>query len=218
MTVRVQRILVGLLLGASGVLMYAASWQRWSGACRWNQSGGPRCSGRQDDMFEFLPVGAPWAPIGNAAQLAGWSVLVLALAFVFLPWALTGRRPGPFIVAVQLGAVLVQAAVGVATLRSGLTGTIVEPIFGDTMIGLWYFVPFGVLVAFALFCARSSTLVAAVLCLILATPIVAVLSYYHGPFDARPWYEAISAIFTVAAGVLLLIAAFFNRPWKVTTA
>lgn len=221
MAVRVLRIAVGVLLGASGVLMYAASWQRWSGVCAWNQSGGPRCSGRQDDMYEFLPVGAPWepiVPISNASQLAGWSLLVLALAFVFLPWALIGRRPGPFIAAVQLGVVLIQVEVGVATLRSGLTATIVEPIFGDTVIGLWVYVPFVVLVAFAFFGARSWTLLASVICLILATPIVALFSYYHGPFDARPWYEAITAILTVAAGVFLLIASFFSRPWEVTTA
>lgn len=77
-----------------------------------------------------------------------------------------------------------------SNLRSGLTGSVVEPIFGEVTLYVWFYVPFGVLVRFA-FGARGLTLAAA-LCLILANPLVATFSYYNGSFDARPWYEAIS--------------------------
>ena len=119
---RVLRVGAGVLLAASGALMYAASWQRWAGACPWGDVEGALCTSRQDHLYDFVAPTAPWEPVGDAAQLAGWSLLVLALAFVLLPWALTGRRPGAVSAAALVGAVLALGAVGVATLRSGLAG------------------------------------------------------------------------------------------------
>ena len=128
MALGVLRVGVGALLGASGALMYAASWQRWAGACPWGDVHGRLCSSRQDHLYDFVAPTAPWEPVGDAAQPAGWSLLVLALAFVLLPWALTGRRPGVFSAAALVCAVLALGAVGVATLRSGLAGIVVDPI------------------------------------------------------------------------------------------
>lgn len=213
MVVRHLRVVDGLLLVASGALLYAASWQRWAGVCEWNQTGGRRCAGRQDDRFEFHPVFDPWEPVGNAAQLAGASLLVLAIAFVLLPWALTGRRPGPVTGVALAVVVLIQVAVGVSNIRSGLTGSTVEPIFGEATIWAWFYLPIVLLVRFA-FGARGWALGAAV-GLILANPLVALFSYYHGPFDARPWYEAISAVFTVVAGACLLAAAVVDSQDRV---
>jgi len=208
MGLRVLRVIVGLLLGGSGALMYAASWQRWAGACRWNQSDGGLCDIRQDHLFDFAPPFAPWEPVGDAAQLAGWSMLVLALVFVLLPWALTGRRPGLVTGAVLVGVVLTQAAVGVATLRSELTGSLVDPISGDLALYVWLFVPLGVLIRLAVD-ARGWTLAAAIF-LILADPLVSGFTYAIGSYDTRPWYEAISGIFTATAGVCLLTASAFS--------
>ena len=208
MTLRVLRVGAGVLLGASGALMYAASWQRWAGACPWGDVESTLCSSRQDHLYDFVAPGPPWEPVGDAAQLAGWSLLVLALAFVLLPWALTGRRPGVVSAAALVGAVLATGAVGVATLRSGLTGGVVHPISDDLALYAWAFVPPVLLVRFA-FAARGWTLVAAIW-LLLATPLVAAFSYAVGPYDARPWWEAISGVLTATAGLCLLGAAAFS--------
>lgn len=208
MALGVLRVGVGTLLGASGALMYAASWQRWAIACPWGDVDGRLCSSRQDHLYDFVAPTAPWQPVGAAAQLAGWSLLVLALAFVLLPWALTGRRPGVFSAAALVCAVLALGAVGVATLHSGLAGIVVDPISDDLALFVWVWVPPVLLVRFAV-AARGWTLAAAV-CLVLATPLVAAFSYAVGPYDARPWWEGISGLLTATAGLCLLVAAGFS--------
>ena len=200
-----------MLLVASGALMYAASWQRWAGACSWPDTEGALCTGRQDHLYDFVAPSAPWEPVGEAAQLAGASLLVLALALVLLPWALTGRRPRVISTVVLAGAVLALAAVGVATLRSGLTGGVVQPGFPDLTLYVWLLVTPALLVRFAV-AARGWALAAAV-CLVLGTPLVAAFSYAVGPYDAQPWWEAISGLLTAVAGLCLWgAAAFSSRP------
>ncbi len=209
MALRVLRVGVGVLLGASGALMYAASWQRWAGACPWGGDvEGTLCTSRQDHLYDFVAPTAPWEPLGGAAQLAGWSLLVLALAFVLLPWALTGRRPGVVSAAALVGAVLALGAVGVATLRSGLTGSVVDPIADDLVLYVWLLVPPVLLVRFAV-AARGWALAGAV-SLVLATPLVAAFSYAVGPYDAQPWWEAISGLLTAGTGLCVLGAAAFS--------
>ena len=205
MALRGSRVGAGVLLGASGALMYAASWQRWAAVCPWGGVEAGPCLSRQDDRYDFVPPGDPWEPVGDAAQLAGSSLLVLALAFVLLPWALTGRRPGVVSAAAVGGAVLALAAVGYATLRSGLAGSAVHPAFHDLALFVGFLVPPVLLVRFAV-AARGWTVAAAV-CLVLATPLVAGFSYAIGPYDTQPWWEAISGLLTAAAGLCLLVAA-----------
>ncbi|WP_456787296.1 hypothetical protein [Cellulomonas sp. P5_C5] len=209
MVLRVLRVVVGVLLGVSGALMYAASWQRWGGACPW--AGGvddTLCALRQDHLYDFLAPTLPWEPVGAAAQLAGWSLLMLALASVPLPWALLGRRPGIASAVALLCAVLATGAVGVAIVRSGLTGSVVEPVGADVTVFVWALVPPVLLVRFAV-ASRGWPLGAAV-ALILATPLVATFSYAIGPFDAQPWWEAVSGLLTATAGLCLLGAAAFS--------
>lgn len=191
--------------------MYAASWHRWAGACLWGDVDGRLCTSRQDHLYDFVSPTAPWQPVGDAAQLAGWSLLVLALAFVLLPWALTGRRPGVASAAVLLGAVMAMAAVGVATLRSGLAGSVVGPIADDVALFVWLLVPPALLVRFAV--AARGWPQAATVYLILATPLVSAFTYAVGPYDAQPWWEAISGLLTATAGLCLLAAAALSsRP------
>ena len=59
MALRVLRVGVGVLLGASGALMYAASWQRWAGACPWGDNDSGPCSFRQDHRYDFVAPSAP---------------------------------------------------------------------------------------------------------------------------------------------------------------
>ena len=73
---------------------------------------------------------------------------------------------------------------------------------------MWGWVPLVLLVRFAV-ATRGWTLAAAV-CLVLATPLVAAFSYAVGPYDARPWWEGISGLLTATAGLCLLVAAAFS--------
>jgi len=209
MALRIVRVVVGLLLGVAGSLMYAASSQRWAGACPW--VGGvdeTLCAVRQSHLYDFLVPAPPWEPVGTAAQLAGWSLLVLALAFAPLPWALLGRRPDIASAVTVLCVVLATGAVGVAVLRSGLTMSVVEPVGAGVTLFVWTLVPPVLLVRFAI--AARGWALGATVTLILATPLVASLSYAIGPFDAQPWWEAVSGLFTAAAGLCLLGAAAFS--------
>ena len=156
-------------------------------------------------VYDFVAPTSPWEPLGSAAQLAGGSLLVLAIAFALLPFALTGRRPGRFATVVLAGAVLAQLAVGVGTLTSGLSGSVVRPVTAALAVYLWLLWPPALLVRFTI-PARGWARAASVL-LLLATPLVAALSYAVGSYDARPWWEAISGLLTLSAGVCLLVAA-----------
>lgn len=208
MSLRVLRVGVGMLLSGSGALMFAASWQRWSGACSWGDPDARLCTIRQDHLYDFLAPSAPWQPVGDAAQLAGSSLLVLALAYGLLPWALTGRRPGMASAVAQVGALLATGAVGVATIRSGLIGTVVTPVADDLTLVLWLVLPPVFLLRFAVACRGWS--LAAAIGLILATPILAGFTYAVGPYDARPWWEAFAGSLTITAGLCLLGAAAFT--------
>lgn len=209
MALRLLRVGAGLLLVASGALMYVASWQRWAGPCPWGESDSAPCTLRQDHRYDFIVPAAPWDPVGDAAQLAGCSLLVLALALVLLPWALTGRRPGVVSAVALAGAVLATVAMGVATLRSGLVGSVVEPAAPDLAGYVWVFVPPALLVRFAIG-ARGWSRAAAVW-IILGSPVVAMFTYAIGPYDAQPWYEATSGVLTAVGGLCLLGAAAFGR-------
>lgn len=202
---RVLRVVVGVLLGASGALMCAASWQRWAGACGLLDYDGAACARRQDHLYDFLAPASPWQPIGGAAVLAGWSLVMLALALMVLPWALTGRRPGGPTAVALVGAVLGTAIVGAATLRSGYSELAVAPSGHDLALYAWLILPLAVLIRLV-FSARGWARATAV-GLALASPLVAWFSYALGPFDARPWWEAISGLLTLGAGLCLLCAA-----------
>jgi hypothetical protein len=205
MVLRIVRAGAGVLLGASGGLMYAASWERWADACPWSGGQSGACEARESDEYDFLPPTAPWEPVGSAAEFAGWSLLVLALAFVLLPWALTARRPGLYSGVALVGVVLALGAMGVTLLRVGLSGSVVPTVGGDSTSLVWGLVLPCLLVWFAVV-ARGWARAAAV-SLVLATPLAAALSYAIGSYDSRPWWEGISGILTTTGGVCLLVAA-----------
>ncbi|MGB7981242.1 MAG: hypothetical protein WCF36_10695 [Candidatus Nanopelagicales bacterium] len=209
MSLRVLRVAVAVLLGLSGALMYAASWQRWAGACAWGQSEGGGCDQVQDHRYDFLPPIDPWEPVGSAAQLAGWSLIVLALIFALLPWALTGEQPSPIAATAVVGSALAMVAVGVAAIRSGATGVVVDPVGSTVALYGWLLVP-PVLLSWWTVTARGWAAGAGGVLLFLATPFVAAFSYAVGPYDSQPWWEAISGLLTATAGVCLLGAAAFS--------
>ncbi|MPQ97437.1 hypothetical protein GB931_05745 [Modestobacter sp. I12A-02628] len=190
----------------SGGLLFAASWQRWAGACPWaGDHETPACATRMDHLYDFLPPTEPWAPAGEAAQLAGASLLVLAVAVLLLPWALTGRKPGPVVTGLLLATAAITVDVGLATLRSGLDGAVVGPLVPGVGSWLWLLAPPVLFGHLAVSAGGRATRAAAVL-LLLATPLVAFSTYAIGPWDARPWWEAVSGLLTCAAGASVLVA------------
>jgi len=198
------------MLAASGGLMYAASWQRWSGACPWGNDPDTRgCDQLMDHLYDFLPPAEPWEPVGRAAELAGGSLLVLAVALLVLPWALAGSRPGLATVVPLSVCALAVTDVGAATLRSGLAGTVVHPVSGAVATWLWL-LALPVIISWLGVVSRGWAAASAVL-LVLSSPLVAAFSYAIGSFDANPWYEAVSGVFVAGAGACLLAGAV-RRP------
>jgi hypothetical protein len=165
-----------------------------------------------DHLYDFLPPQEPWMPAGMAAQLAGASLLVLAIALLPLPWALTGRKPGIPSAVILLATVLSVTGVGLATLRSGLEGAVVSPVGSTTTIWLWILGPPLLFACVAVF-SRGWASVAAAVLLILASPLVAFFTYAVGPWDAQPWWEAVSGLLTCGAGVCVLVEAI-RRPTR----
>lgn len=205
MLTRSTRAGAAVALLAAGVLLHMASWQRWAGACAFPS--GPEtdaCNVRQDHLYDFLVVADPWEPIGTAAAQAGVALLLIAGALLFAPWALI-VVPGPYVTVALVVAALAYAGVGAATLRSGVSGEVIDPVMGNAAFILWFWVPTPV-IAWAAARARGWTRAAAVF-LFLASPLVMVFSYAVGPFDANPWYEAYSGDLTALAGLCLLVAA-----------
>ena len=147
---------------------------------------------------------------GRRRAAGWWSLLVLALAFPLLPWALTGRRPGAFSAVALIIAEITLVDVSVAQLQSGLSGEVVPPAFSDLTIWLWLLVP-PFLIGRLAVAARGWCRAAAV-SLVLAAPMVAALTYAIGPWDAQPWWEAISGALSGVAGLFLLTAAARRTP------
>jgi hypothetical protein len=202
--VRWIRAVVAMALLAAGALLHAAAWQRWAGACPF--PGGPdtrACDVRQDHLYDFLVVADPWQPVGTAAEQAGVALLLVAFALLLAPWGFL-VRPGRYPTVALLVVALTYAGVGTATLRSGLSGEVVDPLLGNAAFSLWFFLPTPVLVWIAVR-ARGWARASAV-SLVLASPLVMSFSYAIGPFDANPWYEAYCGDLTALAGLCLLVA------------
>jgi hypothetical protein len=210
MALRLLRILTGLLLAGSGALLIAASWQRWGGVCTGDSGrSAETCVLREDHLYDFLPPLEPWEPTGSAAELAGASLLVLALVLPLLPWALTTRRPGRYSAVALVASELALVAVGLATLRSGLSGEVVAAPLGSWSVVVWFIVP-PVLVSRWAVSAHGWARAAAVV-LALSMPIVASFTYAIGSYDTRPWWEAISGSVMAAAALCLWVAAAWGR-------
>jgi hypothetical protein len=211
LVLKIVRVWVATTLMASGGLLCAASWQRWAGACPWRgEQETQTCETRMDHLYDFLPPMEPWMPAGLAAQLAGASLLALAVALPPLSWALTGRKPGLPTAVALLATALIVTGVALAALRSGLEGAVVTPVAPDVTFWLWVLVP-PFLFGYIAVLSRGWVSRAAAVLLILASPLVASFTYAIGPWDAQPWWEAISGLLTCGAGACVLVEAI-RRP------
>lgn len=210
---RIVRVAAALLLLGAGGLLHAASWQRWAEACPVLSPRDPAaCDLVQSHLYDFLVVGEPWAPVGNAAELAGIALLLVAAALLLVPWTLDARASLPTVgglVALLTVSAIAYADAGLGALRSGLAGSVVEAPLGGPWGALWILVPAPALVWLAVSAARWVR--AAAVLLALASPMVMFFTYALGPYDAAPWYEAICGDLTALAGVCLLVAAVRGR-------
>ena len=205
MVLRLSRVWAGLALVCSGVLLYAASWQRWATGPCGDGGTASACELRQDHRFDFLPPADPWEPVGRAAELGGLSLLVLALAVPVLPWALAGRRPGVVTAVAVVAAEAALVSVAVGAVRSGLDGAVRPTLLGEWSVTAWVLVLPAVLVRLSV--AAHGWARGAAIALVLGTPLVAAFSYAPGPYDAQPWWEALAGCLTATGGVCLLVAA-----------
>ena len=203
--VRTARLGAALALLAAGGLLIAASWQRWYPACWGDGIVSDGCSRLEAHEYDFwMPSGEPWYPLGNAAELAGLAMLLLAVAVVGLPWALAGRMPGRLSLAATAVAAVSVGVLGVQSLWSGLAGEVVEiPLLA--LAGYGWGLGLTGLTARLVQAAPSWPQRLAGGALILASPPVA-FGYWLGSYDSRPWYEAVGGAFTAAAGLLLVAA------------
>ncbi|MDR7255233.1 hypothetical protein J2X46_004235 [Nocardioides sp. BE266] len=222
MGVALARLWAAAALVTSGALMYAASWQRWAHDCPWGHDPDSlACNRAQDHLYDFVLPTDPWVPIGTAAQLAGVSLVVGALALPGLAVAMRpGRRPGPVTVLAVVVAVLAAVDVGVATWRSGHEGVVVPPVTDDLALSLWLLAPFGLLLwlGISVWIGEQARVRAglAMALLLLGSPLIAFFSYAIGPFDAAPWWEATMGVFTAAGGLCVLLAGL-RRPARRTS-
>lgn len=198
------RLAAALLLVASGSAMVAAAWERWGGVCGLRTSG-PGCDARQDHLYDVLMPSEPWVSIGRGPELAGWSLILVALVLPLLPWALTGRRPGLGLVATLAVVVPAVLDTGIAGIRSGLADRVVEPAFGsaaDVISIVVTQVLVGWLIAASTGWARASAAL-----LFLSLPLVGAFSYTTGSYDSAPWGEGIAGALSIGAGACLAFSA-----------
>ena len=204
------RTLTAALLVASALLAVLAAAERWVGICARTTWRSDACWERRDRLYDQLLPTDPWVPIGHAAQLHGFSSLLLAAAVALMPAALGRRSTWWQALSVSVSA-LVLAAAGAIALLAGLTGQVVDPP-GMAVLGeLWFWwLPF--LVPIGLFPLdadrRPVGPVGGLAVWLLAFAMPWPQLFFFGFTDETvPWSDA-----TIA--VPLLVAALLLRPWS----
>lgn len=200
------------LLVASGALAIAASAQRWWPACRPGDFDASDCTGRQEHAYDLVIPTAPWTPVGNAAELYGVGLLLLAAAVLLLPELLLGRQPGRLLRVTTWLVALGTLVVATLTILSGVTGSAVRAP-GDGVAGAMWALGLPVLVAAGVIeCVTTERRgngwrMAAAWALLLSTPIAQIivtptlLDYMSN--DTTPWTEAVGGVGLVLAGAAL---------------
>ncbi|MEO7754678.1 MAG: hypothetical protein ABIS35_14820 [Terracoccus sp.] len=207
----VARVAVSLLLVAAGLLMAAASWQRWWPACRLGDFDALACIPLQDHLYDFILPTDPWVPIGNAAQLSAVGLLVWAFALALVPLLVPGSRPGRLtrvLSAVMGVGVAMMAAFTWVSGQAGRAVTVdwLHPVIAGLLI-LW---PVAMVVATVPPHLRAPGppnrwLLVTVGLLVGSAPLP---SYFVVPVivgyashDSTPWEEAVVGLMLVAAAL-----------------
>lgn len=202
----------------SGLLMVAAAYERWWPTCKPGAYDADACLALQDHRYDFSFVAEPWEPVGDAAQLAGLSWLLLAVGLLVVPSVLS-RRPRPLTWIIGFVLALGYVELGLEALLSGLRGEVVA-LSGpnDTPYG-WLLVAGPFLAVCWWFCAvavdwrpGNGWKLGTAFVLVLASPLPALVVV--GPavvgytsYDTAPWVEAVGGWTLVIAAVLVWPAA-----------
>jgi hypothetical protein len=209
-----------MLLAASGLLMVAAAAERWLPSCGLGSFDIEACLRMQSHAYAFGTPREPWVAVGQALELHGFGLLLLAAAVVLLPTVLTGRRPGGLISAAAWVVAVGVAAVGTTTWLSGMAAAVV------TVPGLWVGAVLWLVGLPALvICVAATASPArggveagrwAVVALVLAShPVVDLvltpLLVGYVSHDVTPWTGAMSGLLLVAAGVAVWLLARGQR-------
>ena len=227
---RLLRIVVAVALAGAAALTYAAAWERWWPGCPRGGFDSDACVRLQSHDYDFQLPSDPWVPVGQAAELYGVALLALAVAAALLPTVLRPDRPaggGWWRVFATLVAVVPAgslALLGVATLRSGRTGELVDMPGTSLAFVVWCLAWPACLTALAAAApgVRPGRALPVAVLLGLATPVPTLLVF--GPmfagytsYDTAPWTEAAAAPILLAASVAVLFVAprrQSSRPWS----
>ncbi|WP_243057835.1 hypothetical protein [Nocardioides sp. SR21] len=216
MAEKLTRAAAALLLAGAAALLYAAAWERWWPGCRRGGFDDASCLPLQDHSYDYLVPGDPWTPVGQAAQLAGAGLLLLACAAMLLPRLVAPSLPG--LVRWPLAAISAASLglLGAATLLSGSTGDVVTVPFVGAAALVWVLAwPAGLTLCAGVEAVRSPGPrarwgLASAIAVGCSTPIPVLLMW--GPiaaggyvsYDTTPWSEATMApVLLLAAGLVL---------------
>ncbi|MEP6563111.1 MAG: hypothetical protein ABJD68_18780 [Nakamurella sp.] len=214
-------IVAGLLFVIAGWLSILAAQLRWGDAC----AGGfdsQSCLVVQDHLYDYLLPMEPWVQIAGAAELAGSSYLVVALAIALVCAAVRSSVWGRVL---QVMLVLSVVLFGLTTVLSGGAGAPIEPA---TSLAEWLFLGWAIvgpmaLVVFvthyALGPAADSllpplawTLWAGLL--VLATPFpeyfLMSLAVGYTSYDTTPRTGAGAGVVFSSAGLVLIAGVVWN--------
>lgn len=206
---------VSAMLLSSGLLMVAASAERWWPACKPGAFDTDACLTLQDHLYDFVTVGEPWRSIGSAAQLAGASMLLLAAAMAVLP-SMLSRKPR---LLTWIPGILIAAGfalTGAQALLSGIADEVVEwsnPLVSTLTLVAYLWPVWGaawwlIAVGGANWRPRNGWQYGLAVTLILSTPVPlyifvapAVVNYVS--HDTAPWTEAVGGWLLVVAAALV---------------
>lgn len=206
-----------VLFLVAAALQLTASLQRWV-VFRGSLTGDELSA--EDHLYDYSYPYDPWEPIGTAAELYGFGLLLTAVGVLVLPLGVAAmrrpRRRHAVVAAIEiLLAVLVACALGVDgahALLSGLTGT-PSPLQHS---GAVTWIAFVGLIALGVMWRTSVAAMATCLFLLgstgvgylFATFVIAPLFAGGISHDTTPGTETVIAATTAAAGIAMLIGAW----------
>lgn len=202
---------IALLLAASSVIQFWASFERWIVA--WN-SWDRDSAWVEDHRFDYIAPSDPWEPIGDTALLFGIGYLLMVPAILALPLAARRLRWLGIVAAIVAAAPFVY--VGVHSAWSGRLGVPSPMADGDGMGFMTRLATAGLvaLIVLAIVLARTSRGWMTVALLIIPTTLWGYLVgsltiaplFWEVSYDTTRWSETVVAAWTAAAAIVTVVA------------
>jgi hypothetical protein len=208
-----------VLLLTSAALQLVASLQRW---VVFRSASDEFVA--EDHLYDYVWPYAPWEPIGNAAELFGAGVLLLAPGVVLMAIGVSassrfgGHHPaiGVIVIVGEIAlALLVAGSFAVAGAHPFLSGIAGAPSQLRDDGGSGWLAIFGLIGLCALWLHRSPAAMVTCVFLIGSTGVGHLIAAFNvAPFlagyvshDSTPWTETVIAAWTAAAGFMVILAA-----------